>query len=60
MGTLAELFILLDEARKEDTPPPIYLIGDCWQWIFDNPMIQKSCKKLLTVVQDIEQLNLLL
>lgn len=60
IGTLSELFLLLDESRKKDNPPKIYLIGDCWQWIFDNPMIQKSCKKLLTVVTDVNQLELLL
>ena len=60
IGTLSELFLTLDEIRKLKNPPKVYLIGNYWNWIFSNPIIPQTCKDLLTVIIDINQLELLL
>jgi len=36
IGTLAELFLLLDEVRKMKTLPKIYLFGEQWFNLFQN------------------------
>lgn len=36
VGTLAELFLLLDEERKLKVKPFIFLIGEQWETLFDN------------------------
>lgn len=36
LGTLSELFVLLDEIRKKKDKPRIFLVGKQWIKLFDN------------------------
>ena len=62
IGTLSELSLTLDECRKRKNKPKIFLIGDkeTWEWFFRCPCIQSNVKKLVTIIPDVEQLQLLL
>lgn len=47
VGTLSEISLVIDIARKLENPPKIYLIGDIWKQIFETILNDKE-KELLT------------
>ncbi len=49
LGTLSEIATLLDEARKMETPPKIYVIGNIWKQVFDSLKLIMSDKEYALV-----------
>lgn len=59
IGTLAEVFILLDIIRKLDNPPVVYLIGDHWYKIIDSieDLISEKESKLINIITNINDIR---
>ena len=54
VGTLSEISLVIDIARKLENPPKIYLIGFIWKEIFDKILSDKE-KQLLTFCLDYKE-----
>lgn len=62
IGTLTEICLSIDECRKMNNPPKIYLIGNEWFNIFKsiNLILSESEQKLITYCKDYEELKTLI
>jgi len=59
IGTLTEICLTIDECRKIENPPKIYLIGDEWFNIFKsiNLILNENEQNLITYCKDYNELK---
>jgi len=59
LGTLSELFLLLDIIRKNKIKPKIFLIGDCYIdfWNTVKPLINNKEHNIITLIKNVDELK---
>jgi uncharacterized protein (TIGR00730 family) len=59
IGTLSELFLVLDVSRKMKNKPKVYLVGDFWHGILGSVsfLFNTGEDKLYTIINDFQELG---